>query len=954
MAPMNELSPEHWKQVDSLLATALELPPDERAAYLTEACGGDLSLLAELAELLRSSDEAEAMLGDSVTEFAAPLLAANPLRTADDAMLGATIGHYRLLEEVGRGGMGVVYLAERADGQFTKRVALKLVKRGMDSEEILRRFRYERQILAALDHPNIARLLDGGVSDDGRPYLVMEYAEGVPIDRYCDEHRLSIDARLRLFETVCEAVGHAHRNLIVHRDLKPSNILVTGDGQVKLLDFGIAKLISDEDDPDFPETRAGHRVLTVAYAAPEQLRGQHVTTATDVYALGVVLYELLTGRRPLALEGVPPHHAERIVSSQEPERPSAAVARPIEPRRPEASAAAMPAPDAGATRSATVDRLRRRLQGDLDAILLTALRKEPERRYTSADALADDLRRHRRALPVKARPEGAAYRAHKFVSRHRMAVLAAGAFVGLLLASITLYTVRITQERNRATEAGEKALATMVFLETLFDGADPDQTLGDTLNVFDLLERGSRQLETDLAHQPDTRAAIQRTLGNLYLKLGDYERAEPLIEDALSARMALRGVPHPETAMSLHSLAGLRFKQGEYDSADSLFRLAVAAQRAVYGNAHPEVATFMNDHGYMLAYAGRFDEAEPIFRAALEMVPGTDAESRTVAATSRYGMASIRMNEAEYAEAESLYREVLETRRGLHGDLHTAVAEVLNDLGNLLYDTERYDEAEAALRDNLEIRRALLGPSHPDVSLALHNLALVPYARGDYAGADSLMQAALAIKEKLLGREHRDIGITINNIAWVRLQTGDLAGAESLFREALDIVSRSSGRVSADAGLLLGNVGFVLQKQERLAEAEPYFREALAVRRAVHGDENMLVAARLSALGSLLRDMRRFDEAEALHRESLTLRRALREPGDGDVARGLLNLGQVLVDRTRCAEAGPLLDEAATIFRATADSSNAAAASNLQESCAGTTATAAQTLPAGGAPPSQP
>jgi len=427
---MDTLPPDRWYAVDRIFTEALDLRDGERAVFVRQACGSDDALYDEVIALLQSREAAQAALGESATAFAALLLPDLQHHLDDAARLpsGTRIGPYRLLEEIGRGGMGTVYLAERIDA-YHRRVALKLVKRGMDSDEILRRFRYERQILAGLEHPHIARLYDGGLSDDGRPYLAMEYVDGRPIDQYCDAATLDIDARLRLFASVCEAVQYAHQNLVVHRDLKPSNVLITAAGQVKLLDFGIAKLLDEEAaGVSAPVTRTGLRVMTPAYAAPEQVRGEAITTATHVYALGVVLYKLLTGQRPYEDVEENAQAAERAVLEQEPVRPSTAITKATETLTPERASAA---------RATSVERLQRRLQGDLDVMVLKALRKEPERRYASAAAFAEDIRRHLDGLPVTARPDTRSYRVRKFVRRHRFGVGTAAVFA-LLVSAFTL------------------------------------------------------------------------------------------------------------------------------------------------------------------------------------------------------------------------------------------------------------------------------------------------------------------------------------------------------------------------------------------------------------------------------------------------------------------------------------------------------------------------------------
>ncbi|ARA93888.1 serine/threonine protein kinase [Rhodothermaceae bacterium RA] len=919
---MDAFSPDRWKRIDRLFEAALDQPPDRRDAFLRQACGEDLELFDAVCALLADAEVAGRRLGESVTDFAAALLpglAAELARPPDEGP--ARVGPYRILDELGRGGMGVVYLAERADVPYRQPVALKLVRRGMDSEEILRRFRYERLLLARLQHPNIARLLDGGQAEDGRPYLVMEYVEGEPIDVYCDRRRLSVEERLRLFMQVGMAVQAAHRNLVVHRDLKPSNILVTEDpgsgpaqATVKLLDFGIARLLTDEATPEepvtVPHTRTGMRVLTPAYASPEQLRGEAVTTAADVYALGVVLYELLTGHRPYTSgDGLT---LEQAILTQMPARPSTRVEEgPADGGSPEASRTREAI---CAARRTTPERLRRRLQGDLDTMLLMALRKEPERRYASAEAFVDDIRRHLAGLPVRAQRDTWRYRARKFARRHTAGLAVAGLALLLLAGLTAFYTARLTQERDRARLEAQKARAALAFMEDLFDGVDPDATAGDTLDAFDLLARGARRLEQPGALPPAEAAQTAHTLGALYLKLGDYDAAERWLTAALDGWRRLPRAEAEAEAATLVSLGHLATHRGQYARADSLFAAALALPAAAPGDR----AGRLVDYGQALTERQDYRRADSVLHRALALLPGTDPAGAERRADAWFALGTIAMNEADYARAESLFARVLAWREAHLGRMHNRTLDVLNNLGNLYADAYRYEEADSLLSEVLRLRTALLGPEHPLTGEALNNLGLVAFGLGDYDRADSLLRRSLALAEQHAGPVHRDVGMTMNNLGWVALRRDRPQDAEALFRRALAIMEAASGPVSADAALLLGNVGFVLHQQDRPADALPFFQRAVDVRRQVHGDSSMHVAWRLFALGEALRDLGRLDEAEAAHRESVALRRALRPAGHFDVGRGLNGLGRTLVEQGRYAEAEPVLREAVAIMDALA------------------------------------
>src|SRR5262245_30322385 len=533
---MDGSSPEpDWSRLETLLDEALELPI-ERRSVLLERIGREDAALRERIEQLLAADEAA---GSFLDDGAEAWLRRGPIVSTEPGALAAgdRVGPYRVSHELARGGMGIVYRAERADGQFVQTVALKLVRRGFDGDDTTVRFRRERQILAGLDHPAIARLLDGGVHTDGRPYFAMELVEGEPITTYCVRQGLSIETRVRLLCRTCDAVQYAHGRLIVHRDLKPANIFVTATGDLKLLDFGIAKLLSD----DAPElTRTGVRPLTPAYAAPEQLRGEPISTATDVYALGVILFELLTGRRP-----------PRTSIDEEPPRPSHVVSLGL-------------------------------AAGDIDAIVLKALRPEPERRYIGAAALADDLDRFLTGRPVAARPEGRRYRAGKFVRRHRVGIAVAAT---LMLSLVGGLGATAWQARAKTLEA-QKAEAVKAFLIGIFQGADPAQAAARDITLRQVLDDGAERAQRDLASQPAVQGELLTVLAGVYSELGITDRAAPLVEQALGIHERLYGTDSPLVATSLRQKAALALARSDIDAADRLARAALEMHRRAYGNLH--------------------------------------------------------------------------------------------------------------------------------------------------------------------------------------------------------------------------------------------------------------------------------------------------------------------------------------------------------------------------------
>jgi len=832
-----------WTQIQTLFDAALERDPDERDAFLQTACADDPDLLAEVRSLLAADADAHPMLDSLALDAIA--LPADLLPAGILPAEGERVGPYRVVRPLGRGGMGAVFLAERADGQFEQRVALKLIRGGAASEQIVRRFQRERQILARLQHPHIARLLDGGLTDDGQPYFAMEYVEGVPLDTYCEAYGCSVAQRIRLMRTVCDAVQSAHRQLVVHRDLKPSNILVTEDGTVKLLDFGIAKMLSGEHDAldDPARTQTGRAVMTPAYAAPEQLRRAPVTTATDVYALGVVLYELLAGRRPHDLSGCSPAEIERIVGEQAPPPPSV-VAPPARQRA---------------------------LRGDLDTICLKALRKEPERRYASAEALADDLQRALDGRPVAARPDTVGYRTRKFLQRHRAGVTATAVAVLLIAGLVSFYTVQLAEERDRAQLEAATATQVSDFLQGLFAVSDPSESGGEDVSARALLDQGAARIEQELADQPVVQARMMQVMGEVYQSLGAFEAAAPLLERALSIRRETLGANHPDIATSLNSLAVLRQETGAYAPADSLFRAALAIQQDQLGPDAPAVAATMHNWGTLLHFQG------------------------------------------QYGRADSLFQRALAVRTTQFGEADPRTASTLNEIATLRFDQDDLDGAEALYRQTLDMRQVHFDGDHPDVAASLNNLAMVLRHKSQFDEAETLYREALAMRERLYDGPHPDVAHTLNHLARLYSNTGDYAAAEPIARRALAMRIAVFGTEHVETTASMGNLAGILGRLERHDEQAALYRRALEINRVKLGPEHPYVAAFSYSLASALHAAGTLTDAERYYRESLTVHRQLFPEGHANTAYPLIRLGALLTETGRAIEAAPLLREAITL-----------------------------------------
>ena len=747
---------ERWTEVKSLLEQALEVPAQERGALFARL-GAQPALVAEVEELLALENQAEGFIDEPLFSFRKP---------APELEAGRRLGPWRLLRPLGKGGMGTVYLAERADGAFDLTVAVKLLKIGLDTEELISRFEAERHILARLIHPNIARLLDGGTGEDGRPYLVMEHVEGEPIDEYCDRQRLPTRGRLELFRSVCSAVQLAHQNLVVHRDLKPANILVTADGTVKLLDFGIAKLLPppQEDSrahPDPTLAYLGGAPLTPRYASPEQVRGEPITTASDVYSLGVVLYELLTGHRPYRLDTLSPTEIERAVCEAVPLRPSTAVRRSEEIVTTDGGSQPLTPEAVAGVREGDVTRLSRRLAGDLDTLLLTALRKEPERRFASADQLSEDIRLYLAGLPIRSRPDSFGYRAGKFLTRHALGVTVATGGLLLLLAfagAMAWQRAEIAARSREVAQERDRAEITKDFLLELIGQADPRQAKGREITIREALDQRAGRLAQETGLAPATRADLLDALGVAYRSLGRDEEAGPLLKEAMALRRQALGAEHVQVAESLFNVANLEREHQNLHEAERLMRQGLQIQRDAFPQGHQDLARGLNNLASLLGKKATLKgkaggpllvEAEALAREGLAMKQRLFGQENEEVAVSLNTLAVILRTTGKPAEAEPLLRRSIALRRKLDGPLSPGLAKAINNLAVLLADEKRLTEAEALHRESLSLRRKLYPDGHQDLLRSLQNLSDLRARQGDSVEAAALSREATELAKQL-------------------------------------------------------------------------------------------------------------------------------------------------------------------------------------------------------------
>ncbi len=807
------MSHERWRDALGIFEETLKRPEEERSAFLEEACGEDTKMRSAVNELLLADQDSESFLDQPVGSLdETETLNGSP--TARFMPRGTQVGRYRILRRIGRGGMSYVYLGERADDAFPRRVAIKLMRPGMESESMTHRLRVESRILAGLDHPYIARLYDGGTTENGLPYVVMEYIEGEQIDAYCKQQRLDLDERLILFRKICEAVHYAHQNLVVHRDIKPSNILTSPSGDPKLLDFGIAKLLNPElAGAGLEPTGTWHRVLTPSYASPEQIRGQAITTASDVYSLGVVLYQLLTGRLPYSFKGLTPSEIESLLADSEPCPPSLALERSGTGKRPSASA-----PEAGTapSESPLPVEARRQLAGDLDAIVLKALRSEPQRRYTSVAHLSADIERFRDGLPVEARAGTWRYYSGKFIRRHRgalSAAVAAGLLLVALAATMTLQARRVAAERDKKAEVLELVLE-------MFRSSSP--YAGRDLTVREALQRSVPVLEQGLLGQSEIRAEILHASGSILHEINVDDVARDQLEDALRIRRELFGDEHMDVVATLVQLAGAYRNLGDYDQAESTAREALTLARNLRPERHPDLCEPLVMLVSILCYQSQYDAAEEPAAEALALAHEISSD-REQQISALQQMATIRSASGDHAEAARLTREALTMRTSRYGGNHAVLIGTWNNLGSYLRRSDDFDAAEQAFEEALRIHQEAFGDQR-DASL-LNNLAGVRLAKGDFASAEELYGRARALISELAGPNHRQLFFFDLRIARAQIHGGKAARAEGDLLRLLEHWRRELGEhwwIDDGVGIL----GESISAQGRCEEAEPLLVES--------------------------------------------------------------------------------------------------------------------------------
>jgi serine/threonine protein kinase len=741
-----------------------------------------------------------------------------------------SIGHYQLVKKLGEGGMGQVWLAEQT-APVRRQVALKLIKTGMCDETMLHRFQAERQSLAIMDHPSIAKVFDAGATSDGQPYFVMEYVAGLSITDYCDQRKLNIRERLELFIQACEGVQHAHQKAIIHRDLKPANVLVVevdGKPMPRIIDFGLAKAVTSHIRRETTLTQVGVHVGTPAYMSPEQAEPEvrDVDTRTDVYSLGVLLYELLTGMLPFdpkQWQNKPLEYMLRQLREEDPPRPSTQFNKKASTRREAATAAAD-------MRGTDPKRLVKMLSGDLDWITMKALEKDRARRYGAPSELASDIGRYLENQPVMARPASTGYRLEKYVRRHRIGVSAAVGLVLLFTGFMVTQAVelrRITQERNRTTRERDRANRVTDFMTGMFKVLDPSEARGNSITAREILDKAAKDIDTGLAKDPELQAQMMDVMGDVYDNLGLYPRAQSLQQRAIGIRQRVLGQENPETLRSMRALALTLEQEGHFAEAETLQRQTLDAQRRVIGPEHPDTLTSLHNLASVLDDEAHFPEAEKLDREVFDTRRRILGPEDPATIKSMSNLALVLDREGRYVEAEKLDREALDIRRRDLGPEHPDTLASLNNLALVLYDESRYPEAETLQRQTLDIAVRVLGPEHPNTLAAMNNLARVLNAEAHYAESETLKRKALDIMRRVLGPEHPITLMEMNNLADTLMSEGHDREAEKLFRQTRDIQLRVLGQEHRDVAISTYNLAIIAVHRRHLDEAFSLLRDAI-------------------------------------------------------------------------------------------------------------------------------
>lgn len=809
-----------WNRIEFLCLEASGMSPEERLEFLEAACLDDRELIGEVESLLSGQDIRQDYLGKPFVTLSYDEVFSIPM---DDE--ARTIGPYRIIRLLARGGMGEVYLASREEESYNRFAALKVIQKGLDSDTFLSHFNTERQILANLNHPHIARLYEGGTTDDGLPWFSMEYVEGKPVTEYCNRHSCTIEEKLSLFVDICSAVQHAHQNLVVHRDLKPGNILITDSGIVKLLDFGIAKLLDHTIHNVALESR--QPMLTPEYAAPEQFKNKPVTTATDIYSLGVLLYELLTGHLPYKWESKDPALIESAVCDQPPVKPN--------------------------------------LNGDLDAILLKALQKVPHKRFMTVEQFSDDIQRHLRHMPVIARPPAMSYRIGKFVKRHKAGVAIASAFMALILSFgiITFFQSAAIKAGAAETEKERERLEKVsLFLIDLFKSSDPSEAADASITARELLLRGSLRIESELQQQPGLQSDLFMVISDVYKNMGLFSKAEELAWKAYRLREDVYGYRHADVAQSLNALGLLHFHKGEYDLAESRLLESLHLYDDIKGRHTIESARTLNDLAILKQALGDYSAADSLLTLALDIRRGNAGYSEEAVGVTLSNYAALKWRLGDLESAEAIMYEVLDNLIKNLGEDDLRVAIALTNLGAILLSKGDHDAAEPLYRRALDIRIQLVGDDHPDVAQNLAHLGNLMRLQGHFEESEYMLLRALDIRMKHPGPENILVGDSYRLLGQLYTNRADYQSAVSYYSRAENVFRGALPPGHSRLGDLLHLMGGLYLEKDNPHDALEHLREALNIRINHFGLDDKRTAETMLRLGICYFELEKHDEAK--------------------------------------------------------------------------------------------
>ncbi|WP_445665699.1 tetratricopeptide repeat protein [Fodinibius sp. AD559] len=893
---------QRWQKIEQIVDTALTKDKSQREEYILEACEGDKSLQKNVTRLLESiekSGDTNYLEDPDVHKELRVDLVESANHPSGKSLVGKQIDQYKIKDLIGHGGMGSVYRAERAEDSYQHTVALKVMRVGMDTPANIARFKRERNILAKLNHPNIAHLHDGGITDSGLPYLVMEYVDGTPLYEYCDRQQLSISDRLDLFQSICHAVQHAHSNTVVHRDLKPSNILVTKDGTVKILDFGIAKLLEPENpEASFFETRTGARMLTFGYAAPEQVEGEPVTTATDSYTLGIILFELLAGIHPFDLEDKNLTEIEQLIRKKTPLSPSDKFGEL--PNKDQENIAK--------ERNTSPSTLADTLKGDLDAIIMKALRKESQARYNTVEQFLEDLRRRKNNQPIIARKDTLQYKTTKFVKRHRKSLSVAAGFLLLIISFTVFYTWQITQERNRAQLEAEKAKQVSAFLTDMFRASNPHYNPKDTVSAATLLQRGEQRIN-QIKNQSKVQAQLLTVIGKARSELGNYERADSLLQRSLQLSKQQFGTNSIEYAQGLREYAVLNRKMGNFPVAESLHRESLTILRD-QGEANRQMlAGTMNDLALVLRQKGDYQAADSLFSQTMQIYIANPSSKPDDIAQTANNWAGVLRELGKLGKAEKYFRKALQEWQEIHDNIHPNLATAYNDLAVVLERQGRTKEADSLYHRALKMNRTIYDGPHRDIAQILSNIGLLYGRTGNHEKALDYMLEALNMRRDFLRADHPALAESLNNLARLYIEMDKYEKARPLLKEALAIDKEAHGPQHPYVAGDLANMARIEQNIGSTEKAISLLEQSLTIFQQTLPSNHRRIGSVRHELGNLYFQQGEWQQAELQLHKALEIRKTSLPKNDWRIAHTKVILGETLTAMKEYERAEQLLKQ---------------------------------------------